>query len=52
MSLNSSLNQNAQQPGRYQGGIRHETSEYRLSSSAAHVALAVKPYSVTVVTMG
>lgn len=38
--------------GTAQGGIRHETSEYRLSSSAAHVALAVKPYSVTVVTMG
>ena len=38
--------------GTAQGGIRHETSEYRLSSSAAQVALAVKPYSVTVVTMG
>lgn len=35
--------------GPSQGGIQHETHTYRLSSSQVHVALAIKPYSVTLV---
>lgn len=38
--------------GTAQGDIRHETSAYRLSSTQVHVALAIKPYSVTLVTVG
>lgn len=37
--------------GTARGDIRHEVSEYRLSSAQVHVAIAVKPYSVTLVTV-
>ena len=37
--------------GPARGDVRHEVSEYRLSSAQVHVAIAVKPYSVTLVTV-
>ena len=37
--------------GPARGDIRHEVSEYRLSSTQVHVAIAVKPYSITLVTV-
>lgn len=37
--------------GPARGDVRHEVSEYRLSSTQVHVAIAVKPYSVTLVTV-
>lgn len=38
--------------GPSQGGIQHETNTYRLLSSQVHVALTIKPYSVTLVVVG
>lgn len=38
--------------GPARGDVRHEVSEYRLSSTQVHVAIAVKPYSITLVTVG